>query len=175
MQNSTENTQFSEEFKDTHICTVTTVQLEVFDKVTFPSAILCDSGIYSWSRHKSSHWHFTFDVLLSSGKEKTYNLPLILTKSLYESHHCSCFNWEVLILLKILSCPLAFKINMSWWVISLSTPHALYTARLWGQPLDIPSVCSAATKRTPGILQWGYDVGFSIVFFINIYYNCLCY
>lgn len=58
-----------------HVSTVTTVHAEVFHKVTVPSAILWDSGIYSWCKHKSSHCCITFDISVSSEKEKLTVYP----------------------------------------------------------------------------------------------------
>lgn len=81
LQNSTENTWHWVGFKHMHVSTATTVHMEVFHKVTVPSAILWDSGIYSWPKHKSSHCCFTFDILAAQ-KRKNLWLTLVPDKEL---------------------------------------------------------------------------------------------
>lgn len=49
-QNPTENTGYQEEFKHTHVPTVTPVNVEVIHKVTVLSTILLDTGICIWSQ-----------------------------------------------------------------------------------------------------------------------------
>lgn len=113
MWNSTENIWYWEEFKHAHVCTLTTVNVEVFHKVTVPSAMLWDSGICSWSQEQEFTLLFYIWHPSKLKRRKLSACPWFWQRAYMSPNTAAVSNWEILILLKILSCPLAFKINMS--------------------------------------------------------------